>query len=152
LIVLLLPRCNHSFSPQILMALLHYCCTRRLFLSIRPFEAPPAKLSLARFFHHLCSTIGPVWPHPLSHATPSQWVNPLQVVTIFFQDPPLPWSLFLQLVAAPYGQMLVPVPILQCSDSFHCDLFLRDFWCSAIISFLQDLLLNSSPPLLQGKS
>jgi hypothetical protein len=34
---------------------------------------------------------------------------------------------FPQLSVAPYGQMPVPIQLLQCSKSFHCSLFFRDF-------------------------
>jgi hypothetical protein len=32
----------------------------------------------------------------------------------------------LQLLAALYGQMSVPIPLLKCSDSFHCDFSFTD--------------------------
>jgi hypothetical protein len=35
-------------------------------------------------------------------------------------------SPFLQLSVAPYSYMPVPIPLLYCSDSFHCGLFFRD--------------------------
>jgi hypothetical protein len=33
----------------------------------------------------------------------------------------------LRLSASPYGQMLVPISVLQSFDHFHCGLFFRDF-------------------------
>jgi hypothetical protein len=33
---------------------------------------------------------------------------------------------FLQLSVAPYSYMPVPIPLLYCSDSFHCGLFFKD--------------------------
>jgi hypothetical protein len=40
--------------------------------------------------------------------------------------PTLALGSFLRLFAAPYGRILVPVPLIQCSASFYYGMFLRD--------------------------
>jgi hypothetical protein len=42
-------------------------------------------------------------------------------------EPTIALGLFLRLSAAAYSYMPVPILVLQCSDSFHCGLFLWDF-------------------------
>jgi hypothetical protein len=63
--------------------------------------------------------------------------------------PTIAVGLFLQLPAAPYGQMPAPVLLLQCSDSFHCGPF-RDFLQLRYgpFYFLQDLPPNLWPPYI----
>jgi hypothetical protein len=58
-------------------------------------------------------------------------------------EPTIALDPFLRLSAAPCGWMPVPISILQCSDSFHCGPFFRDFLIFRhCLIFLLDLTSN----------
>jgi hypothetical protein len=58
----------------------------------------------------------------------------------YLSGPTIALGPFLQLSEAPYRLMAVPISLLQCSDSFHGDLFFRDFLPLRLLTlFLLDL-------------
>jgi hypothetical protein len=113
--ILFFLRCSCNLAPRSFSPLLHSVHVYCLLSSIHPLGSPLATSSLP----------GSWWQCPSCNAGMAQRVIHLRAMPNFFWDMQLP-SPFLQLLAAPYGQKLVPISVLQCSDSFHCGLFLRD--------------------------
>jgi hypothetical protein len=73
------------------------------------------------FNHQSCMTVSLIPCHSCTAGHPSAVGGQL------LPGPTITLGPFLQLSVAPYGQTQVSVLLLQCSDSFHCGPFFRDF-------------------------
>jgi hypothetical protein len=118
-------------APRSLM-LLHSGGARRFFPNVHPFGVPLAIFSLARFFRRLCSTVGPLWPRLLRHATPAWWVILLQTAANSFCDPPLPWVRFFGWPWRPTAICRSQCRFFDALTVFTAASSLGTSWCSAL--------------------
>jgi hypothetical protein len=117
----------------VLSFLRHSCC-------IVPWSFIPLWHSSP--FHHLFSTVSPLWPCPLCHAGTAQQVICLQQTANFFHYPPSSWVHFFSCQRHPMARWHSPYWPTSALILSTASSSLGTSWCSATASNFSQLASN----------